>query len=292
MKALSVLLLAAAAPVAAADPAPPVSLAWNLRPAAPGNVARVDSVLGTFTDKDVRGETFVSVATLAYKVLPTLVPVVRVAALASDPATGPNAGGVSNPVIGATWSPLVGHPWKLGVFGALAVPVGSGGGNTGDPARAAAEKAAVVARSSMDNAMFAVNDLTPIVGLDLAYVDRGLTLQAEATVLELIRVRGEAVDPDHYKTNFTSGFHAGYFVLPWLCASAEVRYQRYLSTPAAVAMAPATRDNLTVAIGVRGQWKLDDRHVLRPGLSYARGLDDPMASRGYDIIQLDLPFAF
>jgi len=31
---------------------------------------------------------------------------------------------------------------------------------------------------------------------------------------------------------------------------------------------------------------------LRPGLSYTRALDDAMAKKGYDILQLDLPFAF
>jgi hypothetical protein len=31
---------------------------------------------------------------------------------------------------------------------------------------------------------------------------------------------------------------------------------------------------------------------VRPGLSYTRALDDPLAGQGYDIIQLDVPIAF
>jgi hypothetical protein len=285
----SVLLVAAMASLAHADP---VSLAWNLRPVAPASVARADTVVGTFTDQDMRGETYASILSLTYKVSPSLAPLVRVAVLSNDPATGANANGISNPVIGAIWAPpMPAGPWRVGVFGGLALPLGSGGGDSGDPARLAAQKATAIARSSMDNSMFAVNDLTPTLGLDVAYVANGLTIQAEATLFELIRVRGEAVQPDAYKTNFTTGLHAGYFLVPWLCASAELRYQRFLTTPAAVAMNPATRDNLTAAAGVRALWQLDG-HVVRPGLSYARGLDAPMSDRGYSIIQLDLPFSF
>jgi hypothetical protein len=144
----------------------------------------------------------------------------------------------------------------------------------------------------MDNSMFAVNDLTPTLGLDLAYVAHGLTLQAEATLFELVRVRGEAVQPDALKTNFTTGVHAGYFLVSWLCMSAELRYQRYLTTPAAVAMNPDARDNLTAAVGLRALWKLGGHRSLRPGVSFARGLDLPMSDRDYNIIQLDAPFAF
>jgi hypothetical protein len=82
-------------------------------------------------------------------------------------------------------------------------------------------------------------------------VRSGLTLQAEATLFELARVRGAKVDPDPYKTNLTTGGHVGYFVLLWLCVSAELRYQRYLSTPKAVAMTPTARDNPTIAFGLR-----------------------------------------
>jgi hypothetical protein len=146
----------------------------------------------------------------------------------------------------------------------------------------------------MDNALFAVNDLTPIVGVDATYLANGLTLQLEVTLFELFRVRGDEVQPDAYKTNATAGMQAAYFVVPWLSASGELRYQRWLSTPAAVAMdaSGASRDTLSAALGVRGHLALGGARWLRPGVSYARGLDDPMTDRHYQIVQIDIPFAF
>jgi hypothetical protein len=54
----------------------------------------------------------------------------------------------------------------------------------------------------------------------------------------------------------------------------------------------ASRDTLSVALGVRGHIALGGTRWLRPGASYARGLDDPMTGRHYQIVQIDLPFAF
>ena len=286
----TVVILIAMATTARADA--PLSLAWNLRAPTAGSVVRVDSVAATFVDKDVRGETYASTFTFAYKVLPRLAPLVRITALSNAPATGAHATGISNPVIGVVGSLPTSGALKVAVFGGLALPLGSGGGNTGDPAELAGEKATALARSAMDNSMFAVNDLTPTVGLDVAYVDHGLTLQAEATLFELFRERGEAVQSDQYKTNFTTGAHVGYFLVSWLCVSAELRYQRYLTTPAAVKMNPDARDNLTAAAGLRALWKIDAHHSLRPGISFARALDKPLSDRSYEIVQLDLPFSF
>ena len=288
MRALLILL--ATASIAHADA--PLSLAWNLRAPAAGSVVRVDSVAATFVDNGKRGETYASTFTLAYKMFPRFAPLVRIAALDNAPVTGAHATGVSNPVVGFMWAVPTTGALKSAVFVGAALPFGSGGGNTGNPAKLAAEKATALARSAMDNSMFAVNDVTPTVGFDIAYVDHGVTLQAEATLFELFRTRGEAVQADEYKTNFTTGAHAGYFLAHWLCISGELRYQRYLTTPAAVAMNPDARDNLTVAAGLRFNWKLGAHQALRPGVSFARALDKPLADRTYEIVQLDLPFSF
>jgi hypothetical protein len=231
---------------------------------------------------------------LSGKFAPTIAPFVRVGIIYNDaPAIAPRASAISNPIVGVVWGvPGVATHWKVAALTAISIPIGSGGGNDGDKARLAAEKAAVFVRSAMDNSAFAVNDLTPIIGLDVAYARGGFTLQGEATLFQLFRVRGEAVQPDVYKTNFTTGVHAGYYVLRWLCASAELRYQRYLVAPASVATNPLTVDNLTAGGGMRFDIRLGGRRVLRPGVSYSRGLDDPMKSRNYQIVQLDLPFVF
>ena len=81
--------------------------------------------------------------------------------------------------------------------------------------------------------MFAVNYFTAIVGGDVAYVDHKLTVQLEATLFQLMRVRGDnaAAGTDSARTNSTVGLHAGYFIIPMLSLGGELRYQRWLSTP-------------------------------------------------------------
>ncbi|MBA3460323.1 MAG: hypothetical protein H0T46_10210 [Deltaproteobacteria bacterium] len=48
----------------------------------------------------------------------------------------------------------------------------------------------------------------------------------------------------------------------------------------------------SAAVGLRGNVDLGEATWLRPGLSYARGLDDPLAGRSYQVIQIDVPFVF
>ncbi|HEY5921573.1 MAG TPA: hypothetical protein VIV11_07875 [Kofleriaceae bacterium] len=290
MKTLIIALLLATT-VAHADA--PYSLGWALRPAAPANVVRSDTAVGFFDDAGMSGTTVASTFLVSYKLAPTLSPLVRFAVIRNDPASGTTATAMSNPLVGAMWAPpLLAPPFKLAWFVGLALPVGSGGGNDADPMMTSTVRSAIAARSSMDNALFAINDLTPIVGVDFAYVADGLTLQLEATLFELFRVRGDEVQPDAFKTNFTTGAQVAYFVTRWLSTSTELRYQRWLSTPAAVKMAPATRDTLSGAIGLRGHIALGAKRWLRPGVSYARGFDDPLTDRNYQIVQIDVPFSF
>ena len=74
----------------------------------------------------------------------------------------------------------------------------------------------------------------------------------------------------------------------------ELRHQRWLSTPSFVEADPtkASRDTTTFAVGVRGHVKLSDTMWLRPGLAYARGIDDPMDGQKFNVLQLDVPFVF
>jgi hypothetical protein len=143
----------------------------------------------------------------------------------------------------------------------------------------------------MDNAMFAPNDLGIFAGLGLAWTKDGWTLQAEATVFHLTRVKGGAAQPDEVKTNTTWAAHVGYFVVPQLSIGAELRYQDFLAPPKAIQKAPERRDTATAAIGLRGHLAIGE-HAFRPGISYAHPLDDPMAKAGYRIVQVDLPFVF
>jgi len=176
------------------------------------------------------------------------------------------------------------------VPGALAIPVGMGGGDDPDTNTRTAVRAGIQARLAMDNALFAQNYLTPVVGLGAAWTYRGLTVQAEATVLQLIRVRGEAKDPDEARTNFTVGAHVGYRIIPQLTASAEVHYQHWLWTPSA--LAENLRGQFTTTLGLRANLPVTHAGILRPGVAFSLPVGGAMETNNYWEVQLDIPFAF
>ena len=280
--------------VPAASVPAPYSLPWQLRPAAVGTVVRSDTAVAFYEDPTSGngGSTVASMLLVSYKLMPNLAPLVRIGVVKNVPPMGGGATSFVNPVAGVTYLVKLPHELRLALFGAMAFPVGMGGGNSPDAATRAASLSGIAARSAMDNAMFAVNCLTPFGGAGLAWVAHGLTVQAEVTVLQLFRVRGEDQDPEAARPNSTFGLHVGYFVIPELSFGAELRYQRWLSTPSFVAANAASRDTATFAIGIRGHWKLGESIWFRPGIVYARGLDDPMARQRYNIVQVDLLVAF
>ena len=56
---------------------------------------------------------------------------------------------------------------------------------------------------------------------------------------------------------------------------------------------PATVvETVTVAAGPRLHFKLSATQWLRPGISYSRALDAPFADSDYQMVQIDVPFAF
>ena len=219
--------------------------------------------------------------------------VARLGMVANDPTPGKSAFSFVNPLLATYYSWKLPEGFRVAAFLGLTLPVGMGGGDKPDAAVAAATASGILARSAMDNAMFAVNDLTIIPGFDLGYIGRDITVQVEMTVLQLNRVRGAAAQPDKFRTNLTMGAHVGFFIVPQLSFGTEVRYQRWLSTPTAVKKdtTGTLRDNVTLAFGLRTHWKAG-KAILRPGLSYTRGLDKPMDGKDYNIVQLDLPVAF
>ncbi|MCY1022767.1 hypothetical protein [Pyxidicoccus sp. MSG2] len=289
----SLFLLTMLGPWAArAAPPAPYSLPWQLRPTAAVNVVRSDTSLA-LSSTEATGDSITTATLLlvSYKVTPHLAPLVRVGYVDSAPGTGLPGAALVNPVLGAIYSYDLGEALRLGLFLGVTVPVGMGGGDTPAAATASAARAGVPARSAMDNAMFAVNDFTVFPGVGLSYVAGGFTAQVEATVLQLTRVRGEAVQQDSSRTNLTTGLHLGYFVIPAVSLGGELRYQRWLSTPSTVT-SDELRDNLTVAAGPRLHVRLSDSVVVRPGLSYAFALDAPMKTSSYSIFQLDVPVSF
>jgi hypothetical protein len=285
---------AAAAPDAPAVPKPkppPYVLPWQLRPAAAASVIRSDTAFAFRKPADKGGTTVASMLLGSYKVTPEFAAMVRLGMVSDSPPVGDSGTALINPVLGGTYVFKLSKEFRLAAFLGITVPVGGGGGNTPDKATRAAVLAGIPARSAMDNAMFAVNYFTVFPGLDLAYVAGGLTIQAEATLLQLIRTRGDNVDKDSTRTNFTAGLFVGYFLIPELSLGAELRYQAWLSNKS-VNTGTAGRDNVTFAVGPRFHFKVSDTMWFRPGIAYARGIDKPMTDNNYNIVQLDLPLSF
>lgn len=315
-------------PAAAKPKPPPYSLPWQLRPAVVGNVVRLDTAFAFYKDPVSKksASTTVPMLLASYKVTENFAPLVRIGVAQNSPPSSLMAAGKPvdsavnflNPVLGATYAIKPAKPLRVAFFLGVTLPIGSGGGDSAKPENKTANAAGIRARSAMDNAMFAVNDFTIFPGVDLAYVSSGFTAQIEATLLQLTRVKGDKVpvtmvngmavsgtpnNPDKSKTNFTMGLHVGYFVIPQLSISAEIRHQRWLSTPKGVKLdddpantpmlAPqGTRDQTTFAVGPRAHFKLSNSVWFRPGVAFAMGLDNPMNSSKYKIVQLDLPLAF
>src|SRR5262249_859201 len=157
------------------------------------------------------GQTVPVLLSGSFRLTSRLGALVRVGAVDSSPPTGQPGSAFANPILGATYVAPIGESLRACAFLGLALPLGMGGGEGPAAAALGAEKSAMTARSAMDNAMFAVNDLTIFPGIGLAYVHNGWTVQGELTLLQLTRVRGEMAQKDSSKTNFTSGIHVGYF---------------------------------------------------------------------------------
>lgn len=288
------LAITLSAPARAGTP-PPYSLPWQLRPALPVSVLRLESVSAIYDGGGGNtGVTDVVTVLASWKVKPWVAPIVRLGLVANaPPGSRTTTAALSNLIVGAQFGIPLKKGFRVGFLFALSLPTGEGWGLS-NPSATAAMKAGVLARSAMDNAMFATNDLVLIPGIDVAWVGHGLTVQVEATFLQLMRVRGAEAQKDAQRSNLTMGLHVGYFLVKQLSIGVDVRYQRFLSTPAAVAADKTGTlvDNVTLAAGLRAHFHLGDGVWLRPGIAYVTGLDDPMLAQSYRIVHLDLPFAF
>lgn len=291
----------APAPEASKPKPPPYSLPWQLRSVVPANAVRSDTSIAFYEGPTTRGGTaVVSMLSASYKVIPELAPLVRVGLVSNAPPTDKSTRtNLTNPVLGVLYGPKLHPNFKLGLFFALTLPIGSGGGNEPHPQAPIANQVGAATRSMMDNAMFAVNYLTLFPGVGAAYVGNGFTFQVEATLLELLKTRGpDAADKSN--TNFTMGAHAGYFIIPQLSVGTEIRHQRWLSTPTQPNVKAdktgTLRDTTTWAIGPRAHVQLGKTMWLRPGLSFSLPLDNPLANgKGashFKMLQIDIPFVF
>jgi opacity protein-like surface antigen len=295
-----------AAPPPPAPPPPPYSLPFQLRPVTAATVVRLDTSMALYESAnagfkaagDADGESVASLLLMSYKITPELAPLIRLGLVQnSEPGPAQNrATAFINPIIGVTYAKKLSGPFRLATFLGATLPIGQGGDKSpgvGGSDTAKAVRRGIQARSGMDNAMFAVNYATGIVGLGGAYIAHKLTVQLEATLLQLLRARNEniAADADSKRTNMTAGLHVGYFLAPFISLGAEYRYQQWLSTPVAVKADKDARQTQTIAFGPRFHFKAGTTW-LRPGISYATGLDKPLTNEHYHMVQLDLPAVF
>jgi hypothetical protein len=289
------------APAATAKPAVPSPYVtpWLLRSMVAVDVARWDNSLAIYENPaGLIGATYVSVFSGGYKIPRTGGPTegvqlgARLTVAYDSPPNQPSAAIFANPALGAAYARRIPKGFRIHTSLVLALPVGMGGGDTPNPAEAAVRAKAILARAAMESSIYAVNDLTVIPGVGLAYVDHGWTVQAEATLFILGRVRGERAQPEEVKVNFTTGLFVGYYVVPKaLSLGLELRYQRWFLGPNSVEKAPETIDNLSMAGGVRFHVPIGNGW-LRCGLAYGGGLDAPLTDAHYHHLQFDCPYFF
>lgn len=298
---------ASSATVASLDAGAPYSLPWQLRPVTIGNLARVDSVAAVFNDANGNlDEAVATMATASYQVGPNWAPVVRLGFVGNDaPGEATDGSSFANPLVGATYARALGD-YRMAVFGGTTLPIGTGGGDSPNIRAAKTNTASSTARPA-DDAMFAVNYMTVIGGADLAYVNHGLTAQAEGTLLQFVRVRGGdgggASDP--FRTEAAAGLHVGYFIGPHFSVGADVHHRRWLSRPTTLSAATGSKGALsdgdmsatTVAAGPRFHFRVGKQGWICPGFSFVRGFDArafgaPLLTAQATGVQVDVPVTF
>ncbi len=297
------LLLCFSAPLGFAQTGPPAdapasvpySLPWQLRPAAVANTVRFDASAGFWKNgAPDSGNTEVVGIIASRKISSRVALLGRVSFIDNNPpsTSGERAGtAISNPLLGATFLRARPGGVRQSLFIAATAPIGSGGGDSAQAGKTAALSRAIATRSAMDNALFAVNYFSLIGGASLARVTRGATIQVEATVLQLFRVRGPETQ-DRRRTNFTAGVHLGRSFRPVFSAGAELRYQRWITDAAPVRANRQARETLTFAFGPRFHFKLGGTKWIRPGVSFTLPLDEPLSGSRYRILQIDVPVSF
>lgn len=264
------------------------SLPMLMRPAAAPTLVRLDTTVAM----QEKVTTVIPVLTAAYRLSPEFSVFGRAAMVQQSQESGPAPTAMANPFVFAQYVRSLTPAIKLVFMGGTSIPAGAGGGNKPNAVNRATVGAGIYGRQAMDNAMYAVNYLTPTGGLGLAYIRNGWTAQADLTVLQLLRVRGDQVDTDERRTNFTAAAHLGYRATELLTFGVEAHYQRWLSTPAAVEKNGDLREQATVGGNVRFNVPFGEGLLMRPSIGYFMPVDRPMTDSDYRIVQLDFPVLF
>jgi hypothetical protein len=283
------------------------SLPWLLRSVTLEHSLRVDSAAAVFND--AQGNLDVALSTMMaanYQLTSRWAPTLRLGFVGNNaPGAALDGSSFVNPVVGIRYGWRTGS-YKLALSAATAIPVGMGGGDAPDSRVDRTNTASIAARPA-DSAMFEANYLTEIVGADAAYVNHGVTVQAEATLSQGFRVRGNhsAAGADSFRTNAAVGLHLGYFLGSHVSLGGDLQYQRWLSHPtsldvmsgARVPLANGNLDTVSATVGLRLHLEAGTHATLHPGISFTRGLDGrgldaPLITAEAIAVQIDLPVTF
>jgi hypothetical protein len=272
---------------------PPYTPPFQLRSIIPKSGVRLDTILGLYRGpSSSNAQVTVMFLSAQWRVAEPIALQVRWGIDSNQTGNDNTRTGIVNPTLGALIGVPVGRDFRFGMSIAVGTPIATGGGDTPDPNDVALQKQGMLARSAMDNVSFAVNDVGFPSGLSFALIRAGVTAQVDATLIPSVRVKGASAQTDNSKVNSTCGFFLGYLPVRELSVGFELRYQRYLTTPAAVERDPSARENLTMAIGPRFHFEIAEGAWVRPGLSYGRGLIGPSEQQSFQMVQLDVPFSF
>ena len=271
--------------------ASPAISPFGLRGIGVGTGVRLDQTFAPYSVADKNYFESVHLLSASYKVSDSVAISARTGVDRYGESGGSTTTGFLNTVIGAQYATKLGRYFRAAGLLAVALPTANGGGNAPNPDVAAAHRAGSLARAMMVGVLFTPNEVYLPFGADLAFVAGGFTAQIEVTVAPGMRVRGETATVDSSKVNSVNGALVGYFLTPELSIGAELWYQRYLSTPAAVEKDSSLRDNLSFAGGARVHLKLAGA-TFRPGVSYGAGLRGQVADKHVQMLQIDVPVSF
>jgi hypothetical protein len=291
----------------AATASPRYSLPWQLRPVTTDSMVRIDTAAAVFND--AQGNVDIAVPTVfaaSTHLMPHWAPTIRLGFVGNNaPGAAFDGTAFANPIVGATYARALAI-YRLALFGATTIPIGTGGGDAPN-LRAAETNAAAISARPADAAMFAVNYMAGIAGADLAFVGHGFTAQGEMTLLQFVRVRGGngGGATDAFRTQAAVGVHLGYFFGSHFSLSTDLNYRRWLSNPttlgattrARVTFSDAGMNTTTVAVGPRVHFRFGKHGWIRPGLSFVRGIDGrgidaPLIASQTTAVQLDVPVTF
>jgi len=291
----------------ASTTSPRYSLPWQLRPVMTDSMVAIDTAAAVFND--AQGNVDIAIPTVfaaSYQLTSHWAPTIRLGFVGNNaPGAALDGTAFANPLLGAAYARALGR-YRLALFGATTIPIGTGGGDAPNLQAAETNAAAIAARPA-DAAMFAVNYLAAIAGADLAYVGHGFTAQGEMTLLQFVRVRGGdgGGATDALRAQAAVGLHLGYFFGSHFSLSSDLNYRRWLSHPttlgasagARVTFSDAGMNTTTVAVGPRVHFRLGRSGWIRPGVSFVRGIDArgfgaPLIASQTTAVQLDVAVTF